>query len=325
MNAASPYPPSRWGRISRSSTRPRSATVALLAAALLLPACGQGSHNDDLILLEEEPPTPPPLEGVDATHLVAAFPQEPVRPGEVWVRPGSVSNLIRKQQPPEPEPPPPAEIEPPASDTPAPEATRTDTAAVAANEQLVAEGAGPQGEPKAPSAEPPRPSAEPPRPSAERRSAPAEAPAPAARRAPTPTGTPPAAARAAIAEPDRASAATPAPPTEPVQRESNNLSVARAALATKIEERQPVGISDTFTEGTKVYLYNMIINPGGEPILIHHKWYRGDERVAAVKLGIKAARWRTWSVIPVYGKGAWRVDIVEPSGRVIHSEKFTVN
>jgi hypothetical protein len=277
------------------------------------------------MLFQDEPPTPPPLEGVDATHLIAAFPQEPIRAGEVWVRPGSVANLIKKQQPPEPEPPPPAEDEPPAADAPPTQQAEAEAAAVAANEQLVAEGASPQGEPEAPRAgrEAPRAGREAPR--AERRRPPAEPPVPVARRAPAPTGTPLPAAEAAVAEPAAASATSPAPAAAPGQRESNNLSVARAALGTGIEDRQPVGISDTFTEGTKVYLYNMILNPEGEPILIHHKWYRGGERVAAVKLGIKTARWRTWSVIQVYGKGAWRVDIVEPSGRVIHSEKFTVN
>jgi len=269
----------------------------------------------------EEPPTPPPLEGVDATHLVESFPQVPVKEGEFWVRPGSVSNLVKKQQPEPVEEP--AEEALPAveadgtsaekvADSPAGEAGNKD----AANEQLVAEYA-------APSTPPPTTKPLPETPTRDREATRPQVQTAAAK--PEPIAVKPA---PEVAKPEPVAvkpAAAAAKPRAAESAPSNNLSIEKAALATKIENRQPIGVSDSFAEGTRVYLFNTILNPDGKAILIHHKWYRGEERVTSIKLSIKAARWRTWSVIPVYGKGPWRVDIVEPSGRVIHSEKFTVN
>ncbi len=322
-----------------------SMTLLLLLLSTPLVACGSeddGLGHDDG--LTDEPPTPPPLEGVDATHLVASFPQVPVKEGEFWVRPGSVSNIVKRQQP-EVE----AKAEPPEvvlagaesstarevderSEKPVEESPVVVDGRDAANEQLVAEHAAPSATP--PESAPPRRARE------EVAASPATDATNRDRAArvapPAPTGastnSPPLVERKAAAPRGDAAAsgsgtATAPSPPEPARADvpSNNLSVAKAALATKIENRQPVGISDSFAEGTRVYLFNTILNPGGKGILVHHKWYRGDERVTSVKLSIKAARWRTWSVIPVYGKGPWRVDIVEPSGRVIHTEKFTVN
>lgn len=319
-----------------------SMTLLLLLLSTSLVSCGgkdDGLGYEDG--LTEEPPTPPPLEGVDATHLVASFPQVPVKEGEFWVRPGSVSNIVKKQQPELEAKTEPAEVEVAGaesattresrerSEKPAEERPVVTDGRDAANEQLVAEHTAPS---------PPPPTISPPR-RAQKEAAPSQATmrdrvtraAP-----PTPTGSstdrPPVVERKATAPDSKATAPRSAPstataPTEPAKSDvpSNNLSVAKAALATKIENRQPIGISDSFAEGTRVYLFNTILNPGGKGILVHHKWYRGEERVTSIKLSIKAARWRTWSVIPVYGKGPWRVDIVEPSGRVIHTEKFTVN
>jgi len=332
-------------------------SITLLLISILVASCGTG---DDGVGLDdglgEEPPTPPPLEGVDAKHLVASFPQVPIKEGEFWVRPGSVSNIVKKQQPevvPEAEPAelPIAGAESPVAQeaegqapVPADEQSPPADGRNAANEQLVAEHAAPSAPPPA-GAEPRRtqresttsPSATTTR--AERdhptRANPPDPISPGTNRQPVRERVAEVAKIEGVAEVTKreapgasgSDALTVTKPVEPArsERESNNLSVAKAALATKIDNRQPVGVSDSFAEGTRVYLFNTILNPSGQSILIHHKWYRGEERVTSIKLSIKAARWRTWSVIPVYGKGPWRVDIVEPSGRVIHTEKFTVN
>ena len=125
----------------------RHSLKSLLIAAALLAACGDDSVDpNDLQFAQEEPPTPPPIEGADANHLLASFPQEPINPGEVWVRPGSVSNIIKKQQPESPEAAIPPAVESaapvPAASVPAP------AGPTAANDQLVAEYAPPTTAPK---------------------------------------------------------------------------------------------------------------------------------------------------------------------------------
>ena len=301
----------------------------LLLLPLVLIACGGGNDSElPPAGFDNEPPTPPPLEGIDVSHLVEGFPQVPVQAGEFWVRPGSISNLLKKQQPPPVEELPVADVVPLAAMSPAAEQSDEDTTTVAAdretaNEQLAAEHAAPSvvavkvedRRREVRSLRPPRVAG---------RGAVTEAVAVAKGRTVVMSNPSPAAQTPSSPAQQPVAVVQSVPATAPGTAASNNLSVAKAALAIRIENRQPVGVSDTFAEGTKVYLFNTILNPGGKVILVHHKWYRGEERVTSIKLSIKAARWRTWSVIPVYGKGPWRVDIVEPSGRVLHTEKFTV-
>ncbi len=341
-------------RQERSPVLPLRRLSLLLPYLALLAACGGSGHGDQQALAEQEPPTPPRLEGVDAVHLVEAFPQEPIKEGEAWVRPGSVSNIVKKQQP---EPP----SVPTATDTTADRKAEPSNASArqslpgsaaqggegmiseasrelaanptAANEQLAAELVADPTPPRQQGQARSTAKAEPNKPARSANAQPVvgEPASPAANTSAASTtrrtttseaiGTTDQAARPASTAQTNA-ATTNKELVAPTA--ADKLSVATAALATRIENRQPVGVADRFAEGTRVYLFNTIINPDGNKVLVHHRWYRGEERAASVKLSVKAARWRTWSVIPVYGKGPWRVDVVAPSGRVFHTERFTV-
>ncbi len=286
----------------------RHAFQTLLLASALLAACGDDSVDpNDLQFAQDEPPTPPPIEGADANHLLASFPQEPINPGEVWVRPGSVSNIIKKQQPESPEAATPQAVE---STTPVPAAIEPAAdGPTAANDQLVAEYTPPTAAPKPTPAAPPK--------------VPAPAATGAAAAPATSSSTP--ASPSPAAKPT-APAAKPKPTSAaPAVEKTNNLSVGPAALATKIENRKPIGVSDTFADGTRIYLFSTILNPDGHATHVRHKWYRGEEVIASIKLSVKSPHWRTWSVVPAFGKGSWRVEVLAPNGKVIHTEKFTVN
>ena len=102
------------------------------------------------------------------------------------------------------------------------------------------------------------------------------------------------------------------------------MSILKGVVGTAIVDRQPTGVGERFAEGTKVHCFTAVANPAGTKRRIRHVWFQGTERKAAVGLNIKAARWRTWSVIPVYGRGKWRVDIVDESGQVLKSIPFVV-
>ncbi|MEE2829458.1 MAG: DUF2914 domain-containing protein [Myxococcota bacterium] len=101
------------------------------------------------------------------------------------------------------------------------------------------------------------------------------------------------------------------------------MSVASAAIARTVQDRQPVG-DGPYPDGSQVWCWSRIDNPGAKKRRIRHIWYHGTQQKAAVGLDIKSTSWRTWSRIPAHGTGAWRVDIVDEDGRVMKSLPFTV-
>ncbi len=102
------------------------------------------------------------------------------------------------------------------------------------------------------------------------------------------------------------------------------LRILRAAVAAEIADREPKGVAERFPEGQEVYCHTVLGNPKGFRRTIRHNWYAGNERKASVELHIKAERWRTWSHIPVYGRGPWRVEVVDEDGEVLTSLPFVV-
>ncbi|HCP45900.1 MAG TPA: hypothetical protein DIU15_07655 [Deltaproteobacteria bacterium] len=103
------------------------------------------------------------------------------------------------------------------------------------------------------------------------------------------------------------------------------MRVATATVATAVVDRKPQGTSDRFTEGTKVHCFTAIVNDGGGHRKIRHRWIHDGQVKAQVKLNVKATRWRTWSAIPVFGSGAWRVDVIDEAGTVLKSVQFQVD
>lgn len=100
--------------------------------------------------------------------------------------------------------------------------------------------------------------------------------------------------------------------------------VSRAEICTGIENREPVGGADSFTDVDRLYLFSEI-KDAGENSRIKHVWYFGDTEVLEVELTVKGPRWRTWSNKNIHDmKGAWRVDIVDSAANVLRSVPFTV-
>lgn len=123
----------------------------------------------------------------------------------------------------------------------------------------------------------------------------------------------------AEAEAARAAEATPDPAT------LGPMEVLSAVLAEKIVDRRPVGESATFREGSEVTCFNHLGNPGGIRRTVRHVWLHEGKRKSSIKLSVKGKKWRTWSSLPVYGPGSWRVDIVDEAGHVLKSLPFTVS
>ncbi len=115
---------------------------------------------------------------------------------------------------------------------------------------------------------------------------------------------------------------TTAAPVVPAQARTP-ITLDQVVLAARVTDRKPDGVSDTFRDGTEVFCFMKVSNPG-PPRTLHHEWFFEGRRKSGIALSVKGPTWRTWSSRPVFGVGAWRVDVVDEEGVVLKSLPFTV-
>ncbi|HEX6938722.1 MAG TPA: DUF2914 domain-containing protein [Longimicrobiales bacterium] len=111
-----------------------------------------------------------------------------------------------------------------------------------------------------------------------------------------------------------------------VEKAAPVVEVSRAVVATGVEEREPVGVAESFAADVgKVYFYTVIEGDFAE-IQIEHVWLREGEEVARVPLTARGPRWRTWSSknIPPDWTGKWTVQVVTGDNQVLRAVDFTV-
>ena len=97
-------------------------------------------------------------------------------------------------------------------------------------------------------------------------------------------------------------------------------------IASGVEERQPVGEGDSFdTEVGRVYLWTSVTG-ANDSTSIRHIWYLDTLQVQEIELPVKNSPWRTWSykTIEPTMVGAWRVEVIGPSGAPLAEETFTI-
>ncbi len=102
------------------------------------------------------------------------------------------------------------------------------------------------------------------------------------------------------------------------------MKVLRATVCTGIEDREPIGQAESFSNVHKLYLFSEI-NDAEDTSSIKHIWYFGDKKMLEIELAVNGQRWRTWSYKNIYGvKGDWRAEVVAFSGEVLSTVSFTV-
>jgi hypothetical protein len=109
---------------------------------------------------------------------------------------------------------------------------------------------------------------------------------------------------------------------------ASGVKVPEAVVCAGIENRQPQGAAEEFTNDVgKLYFFTRITGVTGTADF-QHRWYLNDALVSTVTLTVKAASWRTWSSksVSAGSSGSWKVEVVEAeSGAVLASVPFTVN
>lgn len=104
------------------------------------------------------------------------------------------------------------------------------------------------------------------------------------------------------------------------------FTIKKVVVAKDVQNRQPVGVSDTFSSATgKVYCYILAadIKQDSEIIVT---WYYAEKKIHTYKLPLKKGnRWRTFAYKNVSGKkGKWIVVIRDSDRHIYKSASFTV-
>jgi hypothetical protein len=102
--------------------------------------------------------------------------------------------------------------------------------------------------------------------------------------------------------------------------------VARLVVAGGIDQREPVGVAETFGAGQEAvycFLEAREIVAHTEVVFV---WYHGDREAAVIPVRLVAGpRWRTFTHKQVSGlRGNWKVYLQDGRGQVVGSVDFVV-
>jgi hypothetical protein len=109
-------------------------------------------------------------------------------------------------------------------------------------------------------------------------------------------------------------------------KQNTPFKVVKMVIAAGVENREPVGISDTFPLSTeKVYCF-LEAKDIAEDTQVTFMWYFGGKEMFKIDLPLKKGpRWRTYSCKNLRGqKGDWKVDVKDSAGSTIKSISFKV-
>jgi len=118
---------------------------------------------------------------------------------------------------------------------------------------------------------------------------------------------------------------TPAKATETA--EAPEAALARIAICEDVQERKPVGESDSFSSDIgRLWCFTKVVN-AEYPITIFHRWYVGDSMVQEIPISVKGSSWRCWSNKGIQERwsGSCRVEILTESGDVLGTKEFNLS
>jgi len=120
-------------------------------------------------------------------------------------------------------------------------------------------------------------------------------------------------------------ATDPAAPTVE-SRKAPFLEVKFAAICEGVVDREPVGVSTSFSPEIETLFCCTRVEGADVPTQITHVWYYGATERARVTLAIGSSNWRTYSSkrIQPHEIGRWHVDVVDTEGNVLVSLPFEI-
>ncbi len=119
---------------------------------------------------------------------------------------------------------------------------------------------------------------------------------------------------------------SPAIGQEQAEKGAQLFSVSTMVVAEDVQDREPVGVAETFPASTeKVYCFIEATNIA-EDTEATVVWYHEEQEMRTFSLPImQGPRWRTFAYKNLYGKtGNWKVEIKDKTGNLVKSITFMV-
>ena len=113
---------------------------------------------------------------------------------------------------------------------------------------------------------------------------------------------------------------------ESAPKEMKALTIVRLVAGTGVENREPVGVAETFPASTeKVYCFLEAADIAKDTE-VSFVWFHGEKERLKLNLPVQAgSRWRTYAHKNLQGlKGEWRVEIRDSNGSLLKEIKFKV-
>ena len=112
----------------------------------------------------------------------------------------------------------------------------------------------------------------------------------------------------------------------PVTVFADTMEVVNSAICENVVNREIANEGTSFSASAgKLYCFSKIGNIQSYTEVVH-AWYYGDTERARVRLNVNPPAWRTYSskIIQAHEIGAWRVEILDPSGNLLETLRFDV-
>ena len=112
----------------------------------------------------------------------------------------------------------------------------------------------------------------------------------------------------------------------PASGQENEFTIARLVIGTGVENREPVGVAETFPATTqKVYCF-LEATEILKDTEVSFVWFHGEKEMLKTNLPLQTGpKWRTFADKNIGGmKGDWKVEIRDVKGNLVKDIKFKV-
>lgn len=107
------------------------------------------------------------------------------------------------------------------------------------------------------------------------------------------------------------------------------LGVTEMSITTRIVRGNPVDSVQRISSSSihELYCFTKVTASEDAERQIVHEWYRNDEMVYRCVLPVRGTSWRTYSkkLVSSDMAGDWRVDVLDSTGNLLKTAKFTLN
>ena len=112
----------------------------------------------------------------------------------------------------------------------------------------------------------------------------------------------------------------------PASGQENEFTIARLVIGTGVENREPVGVAETFPATTeKVYCF-LEATEIPKDTEISFVWFLGEKEMLKTNLPLQTGpKWRTFANKNIGGmKGDWKIEVRDVKGNLVKDIKFKV-